>query len=73
LVLNIYYSSLAYTKISETQALKLDQLISAIGGNMGLFVGMSVLTICDFIQLILCIFYTLITGKYENSKQVKPE
>jgi hypothetical protein len=73
LMLNIYYSSLTYRKISQSKAMTIDQMISSIGGNMGLFVGMSVLTMCDFLQLVSKIAYTLSMNKLKHKRQTKPE
>jgi hypothetical protein len=72
LMVDIYYSSLAYTKMSESQAISIDQMIASIGGNMGLLVGMSVLTICEFFQLIATIVFTLLTAKFKKS-EIKPQ
>lgn len=59
LMVNIYYSNLAYTQITESPKMTPDMLISAIGGNLGLFAGISILTIIEFTELIV---YCTIVG-----------
>ena len=53
LSLTIYYPDLSYTKISESPKLSTSNLISNIGGTMGLYVGISLLSLVEIIELII--------------------
>ena len=74
LSLNVYYDHLAYTHISKEAKLELVDLVSGIGGLLGLFLGMSFLS---FVELIEMFIETLIIilGRLNfknNLKKVKP-
>lgn len=48
----VYYDELKVTQISESPSISLVNLVANIGGTCGLFIGMSVLTIVEFFELI---------------------
>lgn len=50
-MINIYYKQMYYTLVEDTPKLTLDLLVSLIGGNISLFVGMSVLSFIEFFEL----------------------
>jgi hypothetical protein len=50
---NIYYESLSYTITTESPAMDIVGLLSNIGGTLGLFLGVSVLTAVEVIEIIL--------------------
>ena len=54
---NIYYDSISYTVSNESPQMDIVALIAAIGGNLGLFLGVSVFSICELIQVIIEIFF----------------
>jgi hypothetical protein len=49
--LTVNYDQQMYTKIEEAPAMNFDQLLGMIGGAMGLFVGASILTAVELIEL----------------------
>ena len=51
----IYYDDLSYTVISKEPAMSLLDLISAIGGIMGIFLGISFLSFLEIIEFIILI------------------
>ena len=56
LVLNIFYDSLSYTTIQEIAKMESTDLISNIGGTLGLFLGISFLSFGEIFEIIfLCI------------------
>jgi hypothetical protein len=62
---NVYYGNLQYTVIDQIAQMNGFDLISNIGGNLGLFIGISFLSFAELIELlveILCI----ILGKKGN-------
>ena len=53
--LNIYYSSLHYTTISESVKITGFELFSQIGGTLGCFVSLSLFTLFEFIEIFILI------------------
>ncbi|GFR74273.1 acid-sensing ion channel 4 [Elysia marginata] len=51
LQLDIYYKEKSYEQITQQRAYDLFALMCDIGGSMGLFVGASMLTICELLDL----------------------
>ena len=56
LSLNIYYDSFSNTKIEEVAKTELIDLIANIGGTLGLFLGVSVLSIAEIFELVFLLF-----------------
>ena len=54
---SIYYESLEYTLIDQKSKMNVFDLISNIGGNLGLFIGISFLSLAEFIELLIEIIY----------------
>lgn len=52
LIVNIYFSQMSYTLIEETPAMTVDQLLALIGGSLGLFLGVSFLTLVEAVEFI---------------------
>ena len=50
---NIYYEKLSYTVITESPAMSIVSLCSSIGGTLSLFLGVSVLSIVEVIELLI--------------------
>ena len=53
---NIFYDSLSYTLITESVSMNGVSLLAAIGGFMGMFLGMSLMTQIEFLEIILRLF-----------------
>ena len=51
--LNIYYDSLSYLLSTESPQLDIIGLLASIGGNLGLFLGVSVLSVCELFELLI--------------------
>ena len=60
---NIFYSSLSYTLTTETPQMNIVSLLASIGGNLGLFMGVSVFSLCEIVEAFIKIYYFL---KKEN-------
>lgn len=52
-IINIYYSNLGYIEMTESPTIELVDLMSNFGGVAGLFLGTSVLTLVEFIDLFI--------------------
>jgi len=58
--LNIFYESLEYTVINQKAKMDEFDLISNIGGNLGLFIGVSFLSLAEFIELFVETIYIML-------------
>ena len=56
---NIYYESLSYTLTTESPQMDGVYLMGSIGGNLGLFLGISVFSICEVIEVAIEIILIL--------------
>jgi hypothetical protein len=57
---NIYYESLSYLEMIESEAITITDLISRIGGILGLFLGISFMSFMEFVDMFFKIFLILI-------------
>lgn len=57
--LNIYLEDLSIVEFLQMPAYELADLFADIGGTLGLWMGISVLTIMELVELILSLFYLL--------------
>ena len=55
--LNIFYDSLSYIRTSESPQMNVVALLASIGGNLGLFLGVSVFSLCELIEVFIEVFY----------------
>ncbi|VDM58254.1 unnamed protein product [Angiostrongylus costaricensis] len=58
--IEIYYEQLNFETLRETAGYTMVNLFSDFGGNIGLWIGFSVITICEIIELIFEIGYYLL-------------
>jgi hypothetical protein len=67
--LRIYFSELSYTLISENEKMNIVDLLSNIGGTMGLFLGISLLSFVEMVELVIesCFIYF----KYKRNNKTK--
>lgn len=63
---NVYFTDLKFTKIVQSPKFEFFDLVSNIGGILGLFTGISFLSFAELIELILEIFY-IIYDKNKNA------
>ena len=74
LMVNVYYDELFYTEIEDEPKLEIEMLLSLIGGYMALFLGMSLLTLVEFIEVgYLIMHYAFIRWlrKRKHKKSIK--
>ena len=53
----VYYDTLSFTQIDEAPQIDLVTLIANIGGNLGLFLGVSLFSLCEIITTLLEIYF----------------
>ena len=59
IALNIFYSNLNYLQISESPKTSLNDLMSNVGGTLGLYIGISFLSLIEIVEIVCEIFLTL--------------
>lgn len=62
-IINIFFAEMYYTSYSQVQATSFTQVLSDIGGNMGMFLGMSVITITELSLFFSKIFWIIFSRK----------
>jgi len=65
----VFYRSLKYISISQQAKTKPEQLVSNLGGYLGLFVGLSFISLFEIIEIIIEVAFIL-SGKH---KLIEPE
>ena len=55
----VFYDSLSYNLIIESPQMDGVTLLGSIGGNLGLFLGVSVFSLCEVIEAVVEIFFVL--------------
>ena len=60
---NIFYSSLSFILTTESPQMNWISLLGSIGGNLSLFLGVSLFSLCEFVEAAIEIFFILKTGK----------
>ena len=55
--LNLFYESLSYTLTVESPKMSWILLLAYMGGIMGLFLGVSVLSICELVELLIELYF----------------
>ena len=61
--LNVYFPQLKYTEVSETPKVGVISLISNIGGTLGLFLGISLLSFVEIVEILIEILFILFRKK----------
>ncbi len=57
---SVYYSELKYTRMKQIPKMVLVDLISAIGGTLGLFIGGSIMSLIELLEAFISIFIAFI-------------
>ena len=60
---SIYYDSMSYTVSTESPTLDVIGLLAYIGGTLGLFLGISVLTFVEFVEIGLAFIFQVLKQK----------
>lgn len=56
---NVYYNEMSFHRYSESEKTSMVDLVSSIGGTLGLFLGMSFLSFIELLDLIIQIIFVL--------------
>ncbi|KAM9719031.1 acid-sensing ion channel 1C isoform 2-T2 [Menidia menidia] len=69
MVLDIFFEALNYEKIEQKKAYEIAGLLGDIGGQMGLFIGASVLTILEIFDYLYEVFKDKVLGYFMRKKR----
>ncbi|XP_060578294.1 amiloride-sensitive sodium channel subunit beta-like isoform X2 [Ruditapes philippinarum] len=77
LKLNIYYEDLNYENITQVPEIEVQQFLSDVGGAIGLWIGLSILSLCELVQLFVeCCDYGIhktVRERRQNKKRLRKE
>lgn len=65
--LNVYYDDLSYTQIDESPKTEMVDLISNIGGTLGLFIGVNFFNFIEIVELFLQILFII----FKSEKKIR--
>ena len=66
LMINLYYEEMFYNYINETPGMNFELMLACIGGNMGLFLGCSLLFFVELIEILFNVIYIIIFKKLKT-------
>jgi len=72
-LVNVYYEDFFYTLIKEEAKTSFDSLIGTIGGLLGLFLGASLISFYEIIDLVISVIYISLRSFKNKNRQVKIE
>ncbi|KAJ7385334.1 hypothetical protein OS493_016411 [Desmophyllum pertusum] len=70
---DIYYKSMTVEIIAQEQRYKPEDLLSSIGGSLGLFTGISILTLLEFCKLLFDLTRFFCKKKFKNDSTVQAQ
>jgi hypothetical protein len=70
--IRVYYPDLAYQTITQSPIYAGIDLLSLIGGTLSLFIGFSILSFVEIMDLFLSFFIILIRKKHIHLSQIEP-
>ena len=56
LAFNVYYSNLKYTELNQLENITFVDLVCSVGGTIGLFIGSSILSFGEIIEMCITMF-----------------
>ncbi|XP_049718428.1 acid-sensing ion channel 3 [Elephas maximus indicus] len=68
LVLDIFFEALNYELVEQKKAYEVSDLLGDIGGQMGLFIGASLLTILEILDYLFEVFQDRVLGYFWNRR-----
>uniref|UniRef100_H0XKA0 Acid sensing ion channel subunit 3 n=1 Tax=Otolemur garnettii TaxID=30611 RepID=H0XKA0_OTOGA len=69
LVLDIFFEALNYETVEQKKAYEMSALLGDIGGQMGLFIGASLLTILEILDYLCEVFRDRVLGYFWNRRR----
>ncbi|XP_070554900.1 degenerin unc-8-like [Ptychodera flava] len=69
--LEVYFEQLTIESTTELPAYGMEDFLSDIGGTLGLYIGLSVITVAEFIELVASIIGYIYCGQRDMNSRVK--
>ncbi|CAF0708691.1 unnamed protein product [Brachionus calyciflorus] len=69
-LLNVFYDDLATTYVHEIQEVSADALFGTIGGNLGLFIGMSLLSFVEILEILIEVVLICLKKRRNNNQLI---
>ena len=66
LKVNVFYNDLAYVLIEESSAITINKVLAESGGSIALFLGMSLLSFIELIEILFYIIYYTVKSNLEE-------
>ena len=66
---NIYFEDLKYTNYTQIPKMTISQLVSSIGGYLGILLGASILTVIEILEISLMIISAFIKKRINQKKK----
>lgn len=73
IILNVFYKSDSYINVNEDESITFSNLLSNIGSSIGLFMGISFLSVAEIINLIFEILIALIENRIKTEPNKNKE
>ena len=73
ILLHVYFPSLHYTVTEQVEAFTFDELISNLGGQLGLFLGASLMTMVELLEGLALIGHAWYKRKMANQSSIRPQ
>ena len=67
IAVSVYYDSLSFTVSSESPKMDWVGLLASIGGNLGLFLGVSVFSLCEIVECLIEIYFIKLANKITSN------
>nr|CDJ93660.1 Na+ channel domain containing protein [Haemonchus contortus] len=72
-MLEVFYEALNFETLTESEAYGVVKMLADFGGQLGLWSGVSFMTICEFVCLFCELLYMMFSHHYNKHKQKKRE
>lgn len=69
----MYNADIEYTSITEQEALTIIDMIANVGGTLGLFIGISLLSFLEMAEILIKIASILLKDKVKTVRTKKPK
>ena len=70
--INVFYDSLSYVETLEDPKMSAEDFLGSLGGHLHLFLGMSLLTFIEIVELVIIVLLHSVTDGFSISSYKKP-
>jgi hypothetical protein len=65
--IKVFYAEATYTQITEAPQQGIVDLLSSLGGNLGMFLGFSIFSFVELLELLIKVIWILLKHKSSES------